>query len=322
MVAPISRDGAVIAYAIGNLPHTANPSRAAAIGLAVLAVIVLVSVPLAKSISRPIERLTRVVRRFGEGDLEARANFQRRDEVGELAAAFDEMAASLQAHLRNEKELLANVSHELRTPIARIRIALELAAEGDVERARKYLGEISTDLGELEKLVEDVLATARLDLGSDGNPTVHLAPVELPELFAKVADRFALDHPERTLELDLDPGLPRVQADAQLLRRVLDNLVDNARKYSDAGPIRATVRAEASAIRVAVSDEGIGIDPADQAQLFRPFFRSDRSRTRGTGGVGLGLALAKRVVELHGGAIGVQSAPGEGTTVWFTLPRP
>ena len=106
-----------------------------------------------------------------------------------------------------------------------------------------------------------------------------------------------------------------------LLRRVLDNLLDNARKYSDADrPIAVAARARDGMVEVEVRDRGIGLDPGDLARLFTPFFRSDRSRARGTGGVGLGLALAKRVVEAHGGRISAESGPGEGMRVRFSVP--
>ena len=128
----------------------------------------------------PLERLTAAAPRLGAGDLSARAGCGRRGEVGELARAFDEMAERLERLVRAEQELLANVSHELRTPLARIRVALELAAEGDAERARRYLDEIGADLDELERLVEDVLTAARLDLAAGGaRPAPRASAVDL-----------------------------------------------------------------------------------------------------------------------------------------------
>jgi two-component system, OmpR family, sensor kinase len=115
--------------------------------------------------------------------------------------------------------------------------------------------------------------------------------------------------------------LPALDADPALLRRVLDNLLDNARKYSDDGaPVTLTARARAGDLDVEVRDRGIGMEAADVARLFTPFFRTDASRARGTGGVGLGLALARRVVEAHGGRISAESAPGAGTRIRFSVP--
>ncbi len=288
----------------------------------VLLVLALASIPLARSISTPVERLTAAARALGAGDLSARARVRAPGEVGELAAAFDDMADRLERLVRSEKELLANVSHELRTPLARIRVALALAEEGDVARARQALGEIGDDLAELERLVEEILAAARLDLrGADALP-LHLERTALAEVVEEAAERFRTRHAGRALELSLGAALPDVEADPALLRRLLGNLLDNAAKYSEPGtPVRLSARAgEGGAAVLEVADQGIGIAPEDLPRLFTPFFRTDRSRARGTGGVGLGLTLAKRIAEAHGGAIAAESAPGAGAVFRVTLP--
>jgi signal transduction histidine kinase len=308
----------------GN-PHAPSLLRGASFIGAVLLALVIASIPLARAIAAPLEKLGRAVREFGGGDLSARARLSARGEVGEVALAFDQMADRIQALLRTEKELLANVSHELRTPIARIRVALDLAAEGDLERSRRYLAEIGADLDELTQLVDDVLTAARLDLAAGREPGAELPlrreRVDGRELVLRAAERFRAAHPGRELEVSVEPELPALDADPALLRRVLDNLLDNARKYSDdGGRITLAARPEQGALSVEVADGGIGLDEADLARLFTPFFRSDRSRARGTGGVGLGLALAKRVVEAHGGRIAAESVPGKGTRVRFSVP--
>jgi two-component system OmpR family sensor kinase len=297
-------------------------TRAAIFIGAVLLALALGSIPLARSIAAPVERLTRAARALGEGDLRARASVRAKGEVGELARAFDEMAERLERLVRSEKELLANVSHELRTPLARIRVALELAAEGDHAKARRFLREIGEDLDALDRLLEDVLAAARLDLAAPGaGLALRRAPVAPAALVEEAAARFRADHPERALEARADGPLPFVDADASLLARLLGNLLDNARKYSDApAPVALTARSDGADVVFEVRDRGIGIAPADLPRLFTPFFRADRSRTRGTGGVGLGLALSKRIAAAHGGAIDVSSALGEGTTVTVRLP--
>jgi len=304
-------------------PRTVPVARMALVLALVLTVLALVSIPLAHRISRPVEEITQAARALGAGDLAARAKVESHGELGELAQAFNEMAGRIQVLLRSERELLANVSHELRTPLARIRMALELAAEGDLERARRYLGEIGTDLGELERLIEDVLAAARLELApvaGEGFP-LHRAPLEPRSLLDEVAARFRAAQPQRELVLEVEGALPVVSADRALLRRVLDNLIDNARKYSDEGQL-ITVRARAAedGLEVEVRDRGIGVEPADLPRLFTPFFRTDRSRARGSGGVGLGLTLARRIVEAHGGTIAFESQIGNGSTVRIRLP--
>ena len=334
MAAPVPGDPPGYVILTGHVPSH-SLLRGASFLTAVLLALALASIPLARAIASPLERLGRAVRAFGAGDLGARARFTSSargwraaagGEVGEVAAAFDQMADRIQALLRSEKELLANVSHELRTPLARIRVALEMAEEGNLERSRRYLAEIGTDLEELSRLVDDVLTAARLDLAQDRGAAAELPlrreRVDARELVLRAAERFRAAHPGRTLDVSLEEALPEVDADPALLRRVLDNLLDNAGKYSDAGqPIGLRARQRDGALEVEVRDRGIGVDPADMARLFTPFFRTDRSRARGTGGVGLGLALAKRVVEAHGGRIGAESAPGEGTCVRFSVPR-
>jgi signal transduction histidine kinase len=313
--------GAPGAYAVlagGWRPY--QVTRVAVVIGAVLLALAIASVPLARGITAPIERLTVAVRRLGEGDLSARAGLCGGGEVGDLGRAFDEMAGRLERLVRAERELLANVSHELRTPLARIRVALELAAEGDQARARRYLSEIGADLTELERMVADVLSAARLDQAA-GDLPLRRQPVDLAALLDEAAARFRELRPSRTLALRAEPLPGPLDADPALLRRALDNLLDNAAKYSaEPAPVELSARAEAGAVVVEVSDQGIGIDAADLPRLFTPFFRTDRSRARGTGGVGLGLALVKRIVEAHGGAVEVESVPGRGTTFRLRLP--
>jgi len=290
---------------------------------AVLVALALGSIPLARSIASPLERLTRTVRRFGGGDLSARTGVRGGSgEVEQLAAAFDEMAERIERLVRGEKELLANVSHELRTPLTRIRIALELASEGD-RTAGRYLREIETDLAELEQLIADVFTTARLDLAagapSGGAPPLRVAEHDPRVLLEAAAERFRALHPDRTLEVDAPAALPPCTCDEALVRRALANLLDNAAKYSE-GTISLRARGEGGRLILAVEDRGIGIERADLQRIFTPFFRTDRSRARGSGGVGLGLALTRRIVEAHGGTIAVASEPGAGTTFRVELP--
>jgi signal transduction histidine kinase len=145
--------------------------------------------------------------------------------------------------------------------------------------------------------------------------------VEAREIVERAAERFRAAAPDRPLEVEAAPDLPGLDADPALLRRALDNLLDNARKYADGpAPVRLLARRVDGGLEVEVRDQGVGIDPADLPRIFTPFFRSDRSRARGTGGVGLGLALARRIVEAHGGSISVESAPGRGTAVRLRIP--
>jgi signal transduction histidine kinase len=294
----------------------------------VLAVLALVSVPFARGIVRPIERVTQTARALGDGDLAARTGIDRQDEVGALARAFDDMAARLEQLVRSEKELLANVSHELRTPLARIRVAIELVEEGaqDSPDQDQHLRGIAADLAELDQLMDQVLTTARLDRanGPAGQLPLEREIVALGRLIEGEAARFAEHHPDHRLELFIDAELPEPRADPKLLSRVLRNLLDNAAKYAepDAGPVElhGAVSPDGRGLDLSVRDRGIGVDDSDLARLFEPFFRTDRSRERGTGGMGLGLALCRRIVEAHGGQITASAHPQGGLIVELTLP--
>lgn len=291
----------------------------------VLIVVGVFSLLLARWVTRPLHRIAEAARGFGRGDLAARARVDGRGEIGDVARAFDEMADRVQDLLRSEKELLANISHELRTPLARIRVALDIASEGDAETARESLADIAGDLDELERLISDVLMAARLDLADAshdaGVPPLRRERLDPADLLARAAARFRTAHPARALDVDVPETLPALDGDAVLLRRVIDNLLENAHKYSDrpSEPVRLRARAGA-ALEIEVEDRGIGIAEEDLQHVFRPFFRADRSRTRATGGLGLGLALAKRVVAAHGGEIALTSRKGEGTRARVRLP--
>jgi signal transduction histidine kinase len=223
-----------------------------------------------------------------------------------------------------QKELLANVSHELRTPLARIRVALDIANEGDASTARASLEEIAVDLGELEGMIDDILTTTRMELQSGAHRSTgfslrrsNVAPGSIVE---RASERFRARYPERGLSISVAEALPEIHVDAKLFRRVLDNLLDNAYKYSPEGSdIGIGVHDGDEGIVFEVVDRGIGITERDLPRVFEPFFRAERSRSRGTGGVGLGLTLAKRIVEAHGGRIELSSDAGRGTRARVSL---
>jgi signal transduction histidine kinase len=275
----------------------------------------------ARSLARPLRRLAGAARRFAAGEFTARVQLARRDEVGQVAAAFDELADRVQALLRAQRELLANVSHELRTPLSRLRVGLDLVAEAG-PAARAELAGLEEDIAALDRLVADVLAVASLDLASlreDAAGPLHVELLDLAELCRRAAGRWAAV-PGCRLRVEAPPRVV-VDGDATLLRRVVDNLVENARKYSEPGTeIVLALAVEGERAVLTVRDRGIGIAAADLPHIFTPFFRADRSRTRRTGGVGLGLTLAQRIVRAHGGSIALASRPGEGTTVTVVLP--
>jgi two-component system, OmpR family, sensor kinase len=323
----IFEHGKLVAYVITDRFEFRRPLSRQFILIGVLLSLVLVgSLLFARSLAVPLRQLARVAREFGSGKLNVRAKLDRRDELGAVAKSFDDMADRITALLHGQRELLANVSHELRTPLARIRVALDLAADGDAEAARDALANISTDWGDLDRLVEDVLAAARLDLGMSepGSVPLRRDSVNLGDIADAAYERAQVVYPGERLELDIADDLPIIEGDSALLRRVIDNLVDNARKYSEPNsPITLRLRpnADRDGVRLSVIDRGMGIDAADLPHIWTPFFRTDRSRTRKTGGVGLGLTLVRRIVTAHGGSVDVKSSVGQGTEMHVTLPE-
>lgn len=285
----------------------------------------------ARWILRPLHQLTEGAEALGAGALGARVHLGRRDELGDVGRAFDVMADRIERLVLAEKELLANVSHELRTPLARVRVALDLAADGDAARAQRSLQEIAVDLAELEDLLDDIMTMRRMEIATrqlaEGGAQGGLALQRQETTPAMICDqakhKFAARYPQRTLEVRPKIGSDHhIYVDPMLFRRVLDNLLDNAVKYTPdpAAPIVLEVGAAGEAAEFAVIDRGVGIAADDLPNLLLPFFRAERSRTRDAGGVGLGLTLADRIVRAHGGSLRIQSTPHVGTTVRVRLP--
>ncbi len=247
------------------------------------------------------------------------------DEIAHVGAAFDDMAERVAALLTAEKELIANVSHELRTPLTRIRVALDLAREGDHAMAQEALADIGGDLDELERLLEDVLTAARLDLVDPKSDSSALplrrARCSARELVSAAVERQRRLHPAREIRVD-DGADASILVDPVLTRRLLENLLSNAHKYTDDEelPIDVSVTREGETVEIVVADRGVGIAEADLPNLFRPFFRAERSRNRKTGGLGLGLTLARRIAEAQGGSLHLESSPRAGTRAIARFP--
>lgn len=301
-------------------PQETPPARAIFVGAFVLLVVGIASILTGRALGVPLRRLSGAAKAFGDGKLDARAELDRDDELGALGRAFDEMANRVVATLEAHRELLANVSHELRTPLARMRVALDLAAEGDHVTARESLSEIADDVSELERVVNDVLDAARLEKGA---LPLRREATDVRSLLDKAASKFRSTHPEHRLDVNAPGVSGELRADPALLRRALDNVLDNAAKYTPpgTGPIVLHAESATGGVEFEVRDPGIGIAPEDLPHVFTPFFRGDRSRTRATGGAGLGLALAKRIVDAHAGNMELSSAPGVGTTVRIRIPE-
>jgi signal transduction histidine kinase len=287
--------------------------------LILLAAVLLISFalvyPLSRSITRPLERLTAAVEAYGRGDLSQRSGLPPTDdEVGKLARSFDEMADRIQAARKAEKELLANVSHELRTPLARMKIALELIHPPDPS-LQKRLADLGGEVDELDRLIADVLTATRLDLAAVPLRKVRL---KVADLVRKSLERALQLEPSLDVETRLDGDLA-IEADEALAVRAIDNLLDNARKYGDGKEVEIDARRDGSSAVVAVRDHGPGIPEGELPHVFDPFFRGEGVRGRASG-FGLGLALARRVAEAHGGTATASNAEGGGARIELRLP--
>ena len=277
-----------------------------------------------------ISRVERAARQLADGDLSARVPVNGSDEVAHLAASFNQMAEQLQAAARKQKEverlrsdLIAWVGHDLQTPLASMRAVLEALADGMVEdpqTAQRYLKSAQRDIRSLSMLIDDLFQMAQIDAGG---LKLDLAPDSLGDLISDTLESFSELAQRQSVHLDgtVAPGLDPVRMDAARIGRVLNNLVGNALRHTPPGG-----RVEVSACRldshveVSVTDSGEGIRPADLPHIFDQFYRGEKSRSRATGGAGLGLAITRGIVQAHGGQIHVQSQPGQGTRFVFTLP--
>ena len=223
---------------------------------------------------------------------------------------------------RLRKEFVANVSHELKSPLTAIRGLTETLREGalqDPAHGQQFLGLIEQETARLSRLIDDLLELAQLESGQGPRPTQRvelgaLIDEMLPALQAKARPR------QITIEAHLDRSW-QVGVDADWLRRILRNLLDNAVAYNrEGGTVTVTVQPESGWARVAVADTGLGIPAEDLPRVFERFYRVDKARSRESGGTGLGLAIVKHAVESYGGAVAVESQLGRGSTFTFTIP--
>lgn len=280
--------------------------------LLVLMVVVIVAAHFVlRNLLRPLRVLGEGVSRLSEGDLDVVVPSRRRDEFGVLAEAFNAMVGRVRDMVRARDQLLLDVSHELRSPIARMRVALELPPD-DRNRAR-----MAADLAEMESMITEILELERLREGRG----IRAESNDLVPIVREIVERFEERPPG--VRISSAPQSLVLSIDAERIRTVLRNVLENAMKYSlpDSRAVEIAVEeGEASAI-ITITDDGPGIPQDDADRLFEPFVRADRSRSRRTGGYGLGLSICKRIVEGHGGSIIAANNPGRGATFTITLPR-
>ena len=277
------------------------------------AVTVLLCYWLALSLTSPVRSLQKAVERFGRGDLSARAESDRRDELGRLARAFNRMAGRIETLLTAERRLLLDISHELRSPLARLGVAVELARSG--ENLDAALNRIQKESDRLNSLVGQLLQVTR----AEGDPnSLRRDPIRLDELVLQLVDDAHIEAEAHNCSLSYSRREPaEVPGDPELLRRAIENVLRNAIRYSPANStIEIETTRQASSAQVRIRDFGPGVPEEALPRLYDAFYRVETDRNRNTGGIGLGLSIARRAIELHNGTIQARNAdPGLEVTI-------
>jgi len=270
-----------------------------------------------RSLTRPVLAMEKATRAIARGDFSVRVPVSSGDEIGRLGAAVNQMSAQLSAFETRRREFLANVAHELRTPLSYIRGYTQALAEGlvsDPAERERYQRIVQDEAVRVGHLVDDLMDMAQMD---EGQMAFDLIPLDLrvPVEQAAATVRPRAEEKGVSLEIDLPANLPQPQADGGRMQQVLFNLMDNALRHTPAGGrIRVTATAAADGVTLRIADTGEGIAPDLIPLVF------ERFQGRRAGGRGLGLAIVRSIIRAHGGEVGVESKPGEGSTFWFRLP--
>jgi two-component system OmpR family sensor kinase len=269
---------------------------------------------------RDIRRLQEAARTFGAGTLSTRVKLSGKSNIYELSQQFNDMAARIEASIKQQREMMHGISHELKTPLARLEFGLALLAEPDeTGRMRERRDALRRDVRELDELVTELLTIGRLEQGAS-----ELAPMEVvvDALIDSVAGNVANDVADRGITLDVSAlGAPATHVcDPKLVARALLNLIRNGARYASHKVLLAAAADATGALVLSVDDDGPGIPAAERARVFEPFQRLDSSRDRQTGGFGLGLAIVRRVAQVHGGDVRLEDSPLGGARFVITLP--
>lgn len=291
------------------------------IGASVIAVLVAIGLSylLTRRVLRPLSEIGLVIGKLAAGDYSARVQCCANDEVGRLGTTFNHMADSLQRVEELRRNMVADVAHELRTPLTNVRGYLEAMQDGVLPASANTLQILHKEVFRLIHLVEDLQRLTRAEAAKG-----HLAREEIAvnELVDQIAALYAPQVLEKRISLvrDVPAGIPRISADPDQLLQILSNLVQNACRYTPvSGRVQISAEHADKRVRIAVENSGEPIPEQDLSQLFERFYRPDKSRSRDSGGAGIGLAIVKQLVEAHGGEVGLVNN-ADGVRVWFTIP--
>jgi signal transduction histidine kinase len=277
-----------------------------------------VSYWLTKRIMKPLKQMKEITQNFTAGNWDQRMPNSEIPELNQLSISFNRMASSLENVELRRRELVSDLTHELRTPLTVVRGYLEELASGDIQgNAELYLS-LVRETKRLERLTRDLQELSKAEAGY---LSINLQPVNLIPLLKSLVEKFRDQLLEEgpVLKLDSPSELPLVLADRDRTEQILVNLIGNAIRYTEKGSITLKVWPEKKQVWIAVIDTGVGISPEDLPHVFERFWRGDRSRSSYTGGSGIGLAIARRLIELQGGKIEVESELGKGSIFKFSL---
>lgn len=285
---------------------------------------------LSSTVTERIQSLKLAAEKLARGDLQTRVAVSGRDELSALAATFNQMAEQLQVADQKQREvetlrrdLVAWASHDLQTPLTSMRAILEALADGivdDPEMVKRYLHTAQRDVMSLSALMDDLFQMSQLDAG--GFP-LNRAPSSLSDLVSDTLESFSELTYRQSIKLEgrVEPDVDPVFMDTQAIGRVFNNLISNALRHTAVGgEIKVHAWRSGQSVEVSVRDNGEGIHEQDIPRIFERFYRGEKSRNRGTGGAGLGLAIARGIVQAHGGDIHVESERGKGTRFTFHIP--
>jgi signal transduction histidine kinase len=278
--------------------------------LLLIAIVFLLTYFLIRHVLRPIRWLDSGVKKIGLGDLSHHIQEGKKDELGDLTRAFNTMTRRIREMLHARDQLLIDVSHELRSPITRIRVALEFLPDS------KNKIHINNDINEIEMMITELLESERLN-GKYGQ--LILEKTDLVKLVREITNTFGSCLPG--IALHLPDGPVTIPIDQKRMHIAIKNVLDNACKYAqkDSKPVEIYLEKTADHIILTIRDDGIGIPKEELSYLFEPFYRVDRSRSKKSGGYGLGLSLCRKIIEAHGGTINITNNPGRGVKVIVTL---
>jgi len=286
-----------------------------------------VSVFVSRRIGTPVHEMMVASQRIAEGHFNERVNvpgdltWDELDELGRLALSFNQMAAQLEHIEATRRELIGTVAHELRTPLASIKGSMEGLIDGVLPADASTFQRIYREADRLQRLVYDLQELSRVEAGAF---ELNVKPVPVVDLVESTVARLGYQFEEKgvALQTDVSGDLPRVRTDEDRIGQVMLNLVGNALQYTPAGgQVCISAHRQGAKVRISVSDTGVGIASEHLSLIFTRFYRIDKSRARAGGGSGIGLTIAKHLVEAHGGCIWAESpGPGQGSTFAFTLP--